>query len=146
MRSNHKFLDQIITTDESWVYMYDPELKSQLSQWLSHGDPHPVKCLRTRATGKVMLVLFFDAKGVVHREFIRGHVNSQVFCNILSNLRYAIQRKCPRKFKTFMLHMDNASCHTSKETRRFLMLSRTKVVSHPAHSPDLVPCDFWFFP
>ncbi len=40
--------------------------------------------------------------------------------------------------------MDNASPHTSQPTRTFL-LSKTKVVEHPAYSPDLALSDFWFF-
>ena len=27
------FLDRIITCDETWLYMFDPETKNQLSQW-----------------------------------------------------------------------------------------------------------------
>ncbi len=146
MQSKPNFLEHVITMDESWVYQYDPELKTQSSQWLGKADSRPVKCLRTRAVGKVMLVSFFDHKGVVHQEFIHGSVNRNVFCDILSNLRYAVAKRRPRIFKTFLLHMDNASCHTAQDTRGFLMLSRTKVLPHPAHSPDLAPSDFWFFP
>ncbi len=146
LQTHPNFLESIIAMDESWVYQYDPELKCQSSQWLTTKDAHPVKCLHARAVGKVMLVSFFDCKGLVHREFICGTVNRNVFCDILSNLRYAVAHKRPRKFHTFMLHMDNASCHTAEDTRKFLMLSRTKVLPHPAHSPDLAPSDFWFFP
>lgn len=41
--------------------------------------------------------------------------------------------------------MDNASLHTSQPTRTSLLLSKTRVVEHPAYSPDLAPLDFWFF-
>ncbi len=42
--------------------------------------------------------------------------------------------------------MDNASPHTSEDTRKFLMLSRTKVMEHPAYLPDLAPSDYWLYP
>lgn len=68
------FLKKVITMDESWIYVYDPETKAQSSQWLPKGSEgkRPVKFLRARATGKVLLVSFFDYKGLIHREFLRG--------------------------------------------------------------------------
>jgi hypothetical protein len=32
-RGGIRFLDRIITTDESWFHYYDPETKQQSSQW-----------------------------------------------------------------------------------------------------------------
>ena len=37
------FLWNIITGDETWVYVYDPEAKTQCSQWKSPGSPRPKK-------------------------------------------------------------------------------------------------------
>jgi len=37
------FLKKIITGDESWVYGYDPETKTQSSQWKSPESPRPKK-------------------------------------------------------------------------------------------------------
>ena len=37
------FLKEIITGDESWVYNYDLEMKTQSSQWKLPGSPHPNK-------------------------------------------------------------------------------------------------------
>jgi len=34
------FLSRVITGDESWVYVYDPETKQQSSQWKSPTSPH----------------------------------------------------------------------------------------------------------
>ena len=31
------FLSDVITGDETWVYAYDPEIKTQFSQWRSPG-------------------------------------------------------------------------------------------------------------
>ena len=36
-----QFLDRIITTDETWLYYYDPETKQQSSQWVMKGQGPP---------------------------------------------------------------------------------------------------------
>ncbi len=146
LRSEPHFLEYIITTDETWVYCYDPELKTQSTAWLAKGEPRPIKISQPRAIGKLLLISFFDCKEVIHWEYQRGTLNSAQFINILSNLRHAISQKRGVKFlQNFSLHMDNASPHTSQPTRTFLMLSKTKVLEHPTYSPDLAPSDFWFF-
>jgi len=40
------FLSNVITSDETWIYAYDPETKTQSSQWKSRGSP------RTKKEGK----------------------------------------------------------------------------------------------
>ncbi len=147
IKEDPHFLETVITMDESWVYCYNPELKCQSSAWLAKGEPRPMKVAHPRAVGKVLLVSFFDAKGMVHHEYLRRMVNTEIFVDILSRLRHAISRKHGHKYlKEFTLHMDNASPHTSEDTRKFLMLSRTKVMEHPAYSPDLAPSDYWLYP
>ncbi len=147
LQSEPHFLDYVVTTDESWMYCYDPELKNQSSAWLAKGEQRPVKVARPRTVGKLLLISFFDSKGVIHWEYQRGTLVSAQFINILGNLRHAISRKRGNKYlQNFTLHMDNTSPHTSQPTRTFLMLSKTKVLEHPAYSPDLAPSDFWFFP
>ncbi|XP_049528128.1 histone-lysine N-methyltransferase SETMAR-like [Dermacentor silvarum] len=41
--SDPDFISTIITGDESWVYGYDPETKSQSSQWKHSTSPRPKK-------------------------------------------------------------------------------------------------------
>jgi transposase len=46
----------------------------------------------------------------------------------------------------FVLHHDNAPCHTSLLIHQFLSDKRITVRPHPPYSPDLAPYDFWLFP
>ena len=147
LRAEPDFLNDVITMDESWMYCYDPETKRQSSVWQTSGEQRPWKPMRPRSVGKLLLVSFFDHKGMVHWEYVRGTLSSAQFIIILSHLRHAISRKRGnKKLKKFTLHMDNASPHTSLLTRTFLIQSGTKVMVHPPYSPDLAPSDFWFFP
>jgi hypothetical protein len=56
------FLKKVITGDESWVYGYDPETKSQSSQWKSPESAHPKNAQQSWNNVKVMLTVFFIMK------------------------------------------------------------------------------------
>ncbi|GBP39784.1 Histone-lysine N-methyltransferase SETMAR [Eumeta japonica] len=44
-----------------------------------------------------------------------------------------------------LLHYDYTSPHTANKTMSFLTSEKVKLVTHPAFSPDLTPCDFFIF-
>jgi histone-lysine N-methyltransferase SETMAR len=88
-RGGIRFLDRIITTDESWFHYYDPETKQQSSQWKNCNSPPPKKAKITKSLGKNMFILFMDRKGMLLTHAVpRGQtVNSAVFPYIKSFLR-----------------------------------------------------------
>ena len=59
------FLNRIITTDETWLFYYDPETKQQSSQWKSCDSPPPKKASMSKSMGKHMFIVFFDINGVL---------------------------------------------------------------------------------
>ena len=44
------------------------------------------------------------------------------------------------------LHHDNAPAHTAHSIQVFLASHGIPVIQQPPYSPDMAPCDFWFFP
>ena len=46
----------------------------------------------------------------------------------------------------WMLHHDNARCHTAISVNECLAKKGISVVPQPPYSPDLSPCDFFLFP
>jgi hypothetical protein len=64
------FLFRVINGDESWIYSYDSEIKQQSSQWKSPNSPRLKKVRQAKSKVKTMLIIFFDIKGFVHKEFI----------------------------------------------------------------------------
>ncbi len=145
--SQRQFLQTIVTMDESWVYQYDPEARMHASQWLPKGSDPPVVVHRERATGKVLLITFFDYQGLIYREFLRNRtVTSIIFVEILKRFRRSLRIRRPCLFHNYWLHMDNASPHTAVPTKNFLLQTGTQVLPHPPYSPDLVPNDFFFYP
>ncbi len=144
VRNRPSYLKKIVTMDEAWCYQYDPELKRQASQWLALGEPRPSHPRWTISIKKILLVAFFDYRGMVHFEYIRGGtVDTATFIQILTRFREALRLKRPHL--TRLLHMDNAPAHGSRDTRLHLLLTGQRTVPHPALSPDLAPSDFWLF-
>jgi len=99
---------------------------------------------------KSMLIVFFDIRGIVHHEFApEGQtVNAEFYCNVLRRLRKNIRRKRPELWcvGNWLLHDDNAPSHRALVTREFLAHKGIITLPHPPYSPDLAPCDFFFFP
>ena len=106
------FLKNAITGDETLVYGYDVETNMQSSQWMGKGSPRPKKSTDESVKKiKVMLVVFFDRKGIVHHEFVpHGQmVNKQLYQEVLARLRDAVRRKRPELWEnqTWILHLDS---------------------------------------
>jgi histone-lysine N-methyltransferase SETMAR len=94
------FFQDLITGDESRVYSYDPETKVQGSQWKTPNSPRPKKARQSKASGKVMLIVFFDLEGIVRSEFVPSGttVNSAYYTGVLERLRNVVRRQRPQKW------------------------------------------------
>ena len=60
-----RFLDKIVTTDETWLYYYDPESKQQSSIWKSSDRPPPKKGRAQRSCKKEMYIFSIDRHGLL---------------------------------------------------------------------------------
>ncbi len=144
------FLWSVITGDESWFSVLEPEQKQQSLQWMGPQEKWPRKALWSRQAKKTMMEVFFDDQGVVHLEFLppKMTVTSKVYVGILSRLQEAIRRKHPvlwEKNQYWILH-DNAPAHMATPTIAAMVEMSMHIVERPPYSPDLAPADFWFFP
>ncbi len=144
-------LAQIIATDESWIFTFDPRTKSVDMEWTAPGGALPCKAIRGHSQKKTMLILFFDSHGTICTFFNdEGTVDSDVYIASLKVFREALRRKRPKLWseRSFILLQDNASPHTSIPTLDFLHTvdMADKLWPHPQYSPDLSPCDYWVFP
>ncbi len=118
LRDDENFLSRIITGDESWVSVYEMELKKDSKEWHPKGSnsDRPIKAVCNHSIKKAMITVFFDDEGLVFSEYLppRETVNADYYCGILQRLKEDIRRKRPalwqmgpngyRKF----LHHDNA--------------------------------------
>ena len=89
----------------------------------------------------------FDSEGIVHTKFVpQGHtVNQFYYREILERLRKRVVRVRPSIADNWVLHHDNAPCHTAITVIEYLAKKGIPVVPQPLYSPDLSPCDFFLF-
>ncbi len=95
------------------------------------------------------MIAFFDANGMIYREFIpqRAEVSGERYLEILRRFCVSMSRKRPQRWEQqdFTLQHDGAPAHRCDEVVQFLARNNTEVLPHPGYSPDLAPCDFWLF-
>ena len=81
------FLDKVITGDESWVFDYNPETKLQSAEWHTKSSC-PKKAHMSKSRVKTMIIVFFDSRGIVHKEFVPPGqtVNHTFYKDVLERL------------------------------------------------------------
>ena len=64
------FLDRIITTDETWLFLFDPDSKQESYVWKTPGSPPPKKARVQKSGGKHMFGFFMDRREMLlqHRK------------------------------------------------------------------------------
>ena len=90
-----QILSKVVTRDETWCYGYDPETKQASSQWKIPNSAKPKKTRQVRSNVKIMLIGFFDANGIVHKEFVPPGqtVNPQFYLKVLKRLCDSVRKK-----------------------------------------------------
>jgi len=146
--SEPNFLQRVITVDETWVFEIDPTTKRQSSEWHTSNLPRTKKARMSKSRVKSMLIIFFDSKGIIHKEFVPPGqtVNPTFYLQVLERLRNRVVRVCHEIANTWFLQHDNAPSHTSFAVREFLAQHNITMHPHPPYSPDLAPGDLFFFP
>jgi hypothetical protein len=130
--SDSSFLGNVVTGDETWVDGYDPETRVQSSQRISASYPRAKKARQSRSNIKVMRLVFFDLDGIVRAEFVPR--STTYYKVLLESFINDVRRKRPEKWANgFILHPDNAPCHTSLLVRRILLKILRRVLIHLIH-------------
>jgi len=57
-RDPNDFQSRLVTTDETWLYHYDPETEQQSMEWRHSGSPRPKKFRVQKPLGKFWLRFF----------------------------------------------------------------------------------------
>ena len=146
LQTEPDLLQRVVTGDESWIFEYDPEIKCQSFQWKCLSSLKPKKARQSRSKIKLMLIAFFDARGIVYMEFLsQGQtVNQHVYKEILCRLLRSMHKKRHKLWQdnAWLLHQDNTPAHNVLSIHQFLAERNVTMLDHPPYSPDLAPCDF----
>ena len=118
-------------------------------EWVEQNSPQPKKLRFQKSRVMTMLILFFDAEGLIHREFVPEwqKVNAEFYVGVLDRLLKRIRRVITAKFQSnewFLLH-DNVPSHNAAIVK-FLANRNVAVLHHPPYSPDLAPADYFLLP
>jgi histone-lysine N-methyltransferase SETMAR len=115
---------------------------------LSRSDVVP----RTRqglGTNKTMITLFISGRKLIVLDVLpeRTKSNRPNFVhNIFPDLKQENRRyKCRKPRSTFLVDMDDSMCHSGSKVESKFWKPKLFRMPHPPYSPDLSPCDFWFF-
>ncbi|GFY00022.1 uncharacterized protein TNCV_1341201 [Trichonephila clavipes] len=96
---------------------------------------------------KVMMIVFFDADGIVHHEYAPQDqtMNKEFYLDVRRRLREAVRRKRLVLWASshWMLHHDGAPGHTANLVQQFLRKHGTIQIAHPPYLPDMSPPDFF---
>lgn len=143
------FERRLITCDETWLHHYDPASKLQRMEWVLPALPAPRKARAQSSAGKILLTVFWDARGIILTDYLEhgSTINGPYYALLLERLR-AILRTKRRGTLTVgsLLLQDNAPAHTSDIAVRAARKNKLQLLPHPPYSPDISPCDYYLFP
>jgi len=93
--NDQQILSKVVTGDETWCYGYDPETKQASSQWKTPNSPKPKKARQVLSNVKIMLISFFYANGIVHKEFVPPGqtVNQPFYLKTMKRSRDCVRKK-----------------------------------------------------
>ena len=140
---NSRVISNLLTGDETWVHMSEPQRRADNKQWKRKDQIRPCIAKRSISSKKMLYAIFFNSSGrVIQVPCPPGHtVTGQFYKNsVLKKEKESNNKKRPSKgwSGVHLLH-DNAS------SRKWAS-EKVKVLNHPPYSPDLSPCDFFLFP
>ena len=147
---NSEVISNLLTGDETWVHMFEPQRRADNKQWKQNGQKCPCIAKRTISSKKMLYAIFFNSSGpVVQVPCPSSHTVTGRFykSSVLKKVKEFYNKKRPSKgwSGVHLLH-DNASSHKCEVVKSFLASEKVKVLNHPPYSPDLSPCDFFLFP
>ena len=135
---NSRVISNLLTGDETWVHMFEPQRRADNKQWKRKDQKHPCIAKRT-ISSKKMYAIFFNSSGpVVQVPCPSGHtVTGRFYKNsVLKKMKEFYNKKQPSKgwSGVHLLH-DNTSCHKCEVVKSFLASEKVEVLNHPPYSP-----------
>jgi histone-lysine N-methyltransferase SETMAR len=143
-----RFLDLIVTGDETWILNFTPESKQQSMVWKHPGLPSKKKFRRTPSVGKLMVTVFWDRRGplLLHFMLRDATIDACSYCGTIARLRASIRKKRLGILvdDVLLLH-DNASPHVANRTAGRLQSFGWVIMEHAPYSTDLAPSNYHVF-
>jgi hypothetical protein len=99
---------------------------------------------------KIMLICFFDIRGLIHSKFVPEGtpVNQTFYVGMLKRLIDAVRRRRGELWRdrALILDHDKTPANFSLRVSQFLVGKFISAMDHLPYTPDLAPANFWLFP
>ena len=118
-KEGNKFLNRIVTGDETWVLFKNPESKNKSKEWRKKDEKNPERPKLNKYSKKIMLTIFWDADGILLTDFSNKTINSDSYGKILEKLNEKIKEKRVNSNNVSLLH-DNSKPHTAKKIKELI--------------------------
>ena len=120
---NSWVISNLLTGDETWVHMFEPQRSADNKQWKQKDPKRPCIAKRTISSKKMLYAIFFNSSGqVVQLPCPSGHtVTGRFYKNsVLKKVKELYNKKLPSKewSGVHLLH-DNASSHKCEVVKIF---------------------------
>lgn len=125
--------ERVIFTDEVRFSLDGPD---NCLSWELHDENNDhCRNLHQQKGGSILCYMALSKDGIIVSKKIDGIINSTKYIHIIQDVVLPILRA---KYKdNFILQQDNASPHTSKATKKFLIDSNIQMLNWPSRSPDM---------
>ena len=94
-RSTVRMIANELSMNSERVWTIHSPSDRALEEWKSSTSPRPKKARMSKSKVKVMLIAFFDVRGIVHKEFLlQGQtINQHIYKDILRPLMRSVREK-----------------------------------------------------
>ena len=136
---NISYWNHVLWSDETKINLFGSDGVRRV--WRHPGEEYQDKCVVPTVKhggGSIMVWGCMSAAGTGELHFIEGHMNSNMYCDILQQSMIPSLRKLGRGA---VFQHDNDPKHTSKMTTALLKKLKVKVMDWPSMSPDLNPIE-----
>lgn len=141
---------RLITSDETRVMYETPCTNESSREWHSEDSPRPQRPKLSPRGDKVMLTVWWDAKGIILLDYWRKSdkisYNQYDYQGLIRKVRNLLPRVRRGMMKAGPLVLiDNASIHTAGDTDECIRECGFEKINFPSHSPDIAPSDYYLF-
>ena len=95
-------MQKVVAIDETWIRDFEPELKSQSSEWRGKSSPRPKKFMTAQPNVKQMIIFAYDCEGVIMTDRVpSGTTVNAAYCRqFLQKLRRKMHANRPDLLET----------------------------------------------
>jgi histone-lysine N-methyltransferase SETMAR len=141
-----RFNKRIVTWDEKWIYLQNPDLQKE---WLDKGQLLVPVAKRECFEKKGPPLRLVELRRSYYEIVPDGRtINAEGYSQQLVKMYTVVFERNPALVnrQRVLLHQDNARPHTAKKTlQKIEELEDIELLPHPGFSPDLEPSDYYLF-